>query len=71
MFYAKMYAEEKQKQDFRLLLGYIASYAGMGSSSPVNIQTLYPTPLYDNVYKEKPIKTIEEAMEILNILVNG
>lgn len=71
MLYAKMYESQERKDELRLIAGYIVKFGGMGSSDGVTLQQIMHLPLLDNELKELPIRTEEEARQILRILVDG
>ncbi|NGM61679.1 hypothetical protein G5B30_07080 [Sphingobacterium sp. SGG-5] len=71
MLYAKMLEEQERKNDFRLLLGYIVKFGGMGVNDNITLESIMHLPLIDNEYKELPIRSVEEAMDVLNKLIYG
>lgn len=66
-----MFEDQERKDEIRLIAGYIINFAGMGVTQSIGVEKIMQLPLLDNEYKELPIKSLEEAIEILNKLVNG
>ena len=66
-----MYRDQERKAELRLVIGYIAKFGGMGSDSNINLPSLMELPLIDMDVKELPVRNKEEALEILQQLLNG
>lgn len=71
MLYAKMYESQERKDELRWVVAHIVQFGGMGSSDKVSIDKIMHLPLLDNEIKELPIRNIEEALQVLNKLLNG
>lgn len=70
MLYAKMYERQEKKDDLRNVIAHIVKFGGMGTSESITMDKVMHLPLLDNELKELPIRTQEEALAILNKLIN-
>ncbi len=70
MFYAKMYERQEKKDDLRTVIAYIIKCGGMGTSETITADKIMHLPLLDNEIKELPIRSEEEALAVLNKLIN-
>lgn len=71
MLYAKMYESQERRDDMRWVVAHIVKFGGMGSSDNISLDKIMHLPLLDNEIKELPIRNLEEAMSVLNKLLNG
>ena len=66
-----MYEEQERKNDLRWVVAHIVKFGGMGSSDNVSLDKIMNLPLLDNEIKELPIRSYEEAILVLDKLING